>query len=184
MNPPLVQPDRRALFAGFFKIGITAFGGVLPLVRRMMVDERRWVDDRDFTELLGLGQALPGPNVMNIAITIGMRFQGVPGALCAVAGLMLAPMVIILTLAMLYDHYSYSPTLKSTLAGLASVAAGLLLAMGIRLGLRLPRSSWRYVVAALTFVAVAVLRLPLIAVLAAMTPLAVACAWREMKAAP
>ena len=125
MNPPLVQPDRRALFAGFFKIGITAFGGVLPLVRRMMVDERRWVDDRDFTELLGLDQALPGPNVMNIAITIGMRFQGVPGALCAVAGLMLAPMVIILTLAMLYDHYSYSPTLKSTLAGLASVAAGL-----------------------------------------------------------
>ncbi|WP_036666686.1 chromate transporter [Paludibacterium yongneupense] len=182
MIPPLIHPGRRALFAGFFKVGITAFGGVLPLVRRMMVDERRWVDDHDFTELLGLGQALPGPNVMNIAIAIGMRFQGISGAISAVAGLMLAPMTIILTLAVLYDRFAYSPALKSTLAGLASVAAGLMVAMGIRLGLRMRRRHWRYLVAAATFIAVAVLRLPLIVVLAAMAPLAVFCAWREMGA--
>jgi chromate transporter len=178
----LVYPDRKALFLGFFKVGITAFGGVLPLVRRMLVDERHWVDDHDFTQLLGFSQVLPGPNVMNIAIAIGMRFQGTSGALCAVAGLMVAPVTIIIGLGALYDHYSYSQTLQHMLAGLATVAAGLMASMGIRLAMRLRRRGWHYPVGGLTFAGVTLLHLPLLVVLLPMAPLAIFMAWRERRA--
>jgi chromate transporter len=130
----LIIPSRRQLFLGFFSIGLSGFGGVLPLAHRMLVQQRRWLSEEEFTELLGLGQILPGPNIVNMSIAIGSRFHGVAGAWLAVAGLMLAPLVIVLSMAVLYDHYQSLPDVQGTLHGLASTAAGLLLAMVLRMG--------------------------------------------------
>jgi len=178
MTSPPLPPDRRALFIGFFKVGITAFGGVLPLMRRLLVDQTHWLTEREFTELLGLGQVLPGPNVLNIAIAVGTRYQGASGALACLTGLMLAPLVIILLLAGLYDHFAYSSRLHEVLGGVASVAAGLMLAMGIQLARHLQPSYWRYAIVALTFGGVALWRLPLLLVLLAVAPLSIWLAWR------
>jgi chromate transporter len=181
MTPALIHPSRRELFAGFCKVGITAFGGALPLVRRMLVEERRWINDQDFLEYLGLGQVLPGPNVLNIAIAIGMRFYGIGGALAAAGGLMLAPLGFILLLAEMYDRFAGSVALHHLLGGLASVAAGLMAAMGIRLAMRLKRVAWRYLVAILTFAGVAVLQFPLLAVLLTMAPFAIILSWHTAR---
>ena len=56
-----------ALFAGFFRIGMIGFGGVLPWARRMLVEQRKWLTAQEFTDLLALCQFLPGPNVVNLA---------------------------------------------------------------------------------------------------------------------
>lgn len=53
-------PSCRDLFMGFFILGLTGFGGVLPMARRMIVEKKRWLDGNEFTELLGLCQFLPG----------------------------------------------------------------------------------------------------------------------------
>jgi chromate transporter len=71
-----VTPTRKQLFTGFFKTGLSGFGGMLPYARRMLVDDRRWLTDPQFTELLSLGQTLPGANVLNMAVIIGARFHG------------------------------------------------------------------------------------------------------------
>ncbi|MEI9900237.1 MAG: chromate transporter [Hyphomicrobium sp.] len=52
---------------------------MLPLARRMIVEERRWLTPIEFTELLGLCQFLPGGNIINLSVAIGTRFCGVPG---------------------------------------------------------------------------------------------------------
>lgn len=65
----------------------------------MMVLRRRWLSEADFAVMLGLGQVLPGPNIVNVAVAVGSRFHGVGGAAAAIAGLLLAPMVIVLLLA-------------------------------------------------------------------------------------
>lgn len=179
MNPSLIIPTRRQLFLGFFSIGLSGFGGVLPLAHRMLVQQRRWLDEEEFTELLGLGQILPGPNIVNMAVAIGARFHGVAGSWLAVAGLMLAPLAIVLSMAMLYDHYQSLPDVQGTLHGLASTAAGLLLAMVLRMGEKIERHLQTLLLALLTFAAVGILHWPLLPVLLLLGPLSVWLARRR-----
>jgi chromate transporter len=91
-------PSTAALFRGFLMLGLTGFGGVLPLARHMIVEERRWLTNLEFTELLGLCQFLPGGNIINLSVAIGLRFRGLPGALAAIVGLIAAPTAIVLML--------------------------------------------------------------------------------------
>ncbi|MDB5814311.1 MAG: chromate transport protein ChrA [Rhodocyclales bacterium] len=174
-------PNRRQLFAGFFKTGISGFGGVLPHARRMLVDDRRWLTDRQFTELLSLGQTLPGPNIVNISIVIGARFQGWQGSVCAISGLMLAPLVIVLVLANIYDHFAQSPILNHALIGVAAAAAGLILATSAKLAVKMDRSVWSAVIMLMAFLAVIWLHLPLFGVLFALAPISIVLGWLSVR---
>ncbi|OHX14069.1 chromate transporter [Chromobacterium sphagni] len=177
MNTELIKPRRRDLFAGFFSVGITGFGGVLPQAHSMLVQRRRWLSEADFAEQLGLCQVLPGPNIVNMAVSVGARFHGVAGSMLAVAGLLLAPMAIVLLLGTLYGRYRQLPLVEQVMHGLAAAAAGLLLAMLLRLLSRLERHAWSVAVMACTFAAIAVWRLPLPWVLLAALPLTLWLAW-------
>ena len=73
--------SKQELFFGFLKIGLLGFGGIAPWARHVIVEEKRWVTDKEFAAILGIGQILPGPNTMNASVMIGDRFQGVTGAL-------------------------------------------------------------------------------------------------------
>src|SRR4051794_3994346 len=81
-----------ALFTGFFSIGVSGFGGVLPFARRLLVEQKRWLDEAEFNDVLGMCQILPGPNVVNVSIVVGSRFHGLAGAAAAFSGLLLAPL--------------------------------------------------------------------------------------------
>ncbi len=175
------QPTRAELFLGFFKIGLSGFGGVLPHARRLLVDDRRWLTDRQFTELLGLGQTLPGPNVLNMAVVIGARCHGWRGSVAAGLGLMAAPLVIVLTLANLYGRFGHSARLAQVLAGVAAAAAGLVLATGSRLATKLDRDAGSLLMAVAAFLAVFWLRLPLLGMLAVLGPLSIGLSWQSLR---
>lgn len=128
------RPDLRALFFGFSSVGLSGFGGVLPFARRMLVEQRRWMTAEEFNAQLGLCQFLPGPNVVNLAVIVGKRSQGLAGAIVAPVGLLAGPIAIVLLLAMLYDAYGNLPVAQSMLRGIAAVGAGLLFAMVWRMG--------------------------------------------------
>jgi len=75
------EPARRratklALFFAFSRITLSSFGGALYWTRRELVDRLRWVSDREFVELLTIGQLLPGPNVLNLTVMVGNRLGG------------------------------------------------------------------------------------------------------------
>lgn len=175
-------PTRAQLFAGFFWIGVSGFGGVLPHARRMLVENRRWITDREFTELLSLGQTLPGPNIGNMAVVIGARFHGWRGSLLAFLGLLSAPLLIVLLLAQAYAHLAQAPVLTRALTGMAAAASGLILATGGRLALRLDREAWSLVILLGTFLAVFWLRLPLLAILLVLGPVGIGFGWRSVRA--
>ena len=75
-----VTPTRLGLFLTFARIGICGFGGVGPWARRIIVEDCGWLDEREYAEVLGLCQVLPGPNVGNVAVCIGDRFHGALGS--------------------------------------------------------------------------------------------------------
>ncbi|MDQ6916730.1 MAG: chromate transporter [Pseudomonadota bacterium] len=176
---PVDKPTKRDLFLGFLIVGLQGFGGVLPFARRMLVDQRRWIDDREFTEVLSLSQFLPGPNIVNVSIIVGNRFRGPLGSIAATLGLMLMPFVIVLALAALYSKFADVAAVRGATNGVSAAATGLIIATGLTIARPLKAVPWHIVMCALTFIAIALLRLPLLWVLAVLAPISVAIAhWR------
>ncbi|KXB31425.1 chromate transporter [Dechloromonas denitrificans] len=159
------RPDLRALFLGFSGVGLSGFGGVLPFARRMLVEQKAWLTAEEFNAQLGLCQFLPGPNVINLAVVVGKRYQGVAGAIVAPLGLLAGPFAIVLLLAMLYDRYGSLPLAQSMLRGIAAVGCGLLFAMAWRMGVAIKDKPLFLPFTALTVVAIAGLRWPMPAVM-------------------
>ena len=173
-------PAPRALFLAFLSIALTGFGGVLPWARRMLVDKKAWLTPEAFNETLSLCQSLPGPNIVNMSIVVGSRFAGAKGALAALAGLIGAPVVIVLALGLLYNHFGALPRLQGAIAGLGAAASGLVAATAAKMAIpplrRRPLLAAPFIV--LAFAGVGLLHLPLPWVLLALAPLSIAAAWR------
>jgi chromate transporter len=175
--PRRLHVTRRELFVAFMQCGVSGFGGVLPFARRMLVDERKWLTELEFNEVLSLGQFLPGPNIVNVSIMVGRRFQGIGGSLAAVLGLMLLPLAIILSLAALYGQVEQYERVRSATGAMSAAAAGLMLSVGLKMARPIQRTPWQIGVVIVAFVAIGLLRLPLLWVLATLGPAAYALAW-------
>jgi chromate transporter len=98
-----------------------------------LVERRRWLTREEFLEELAVAQALPGPNVVNLALMVGARSFGLRGALTAMAGMLAIPLLIVLALAMLHAQFAQLPQVAGALRGMSAVAAGMIIATGLRL---------------------------------------------------
>ena len=180
------QPRSKAdLFWSFNWLALQGFGGVLAVVQRELVEKKQWLTRDEFVEDWAVAQILPGPNVVNLSMMIGGRHFGLGGALAALFGMLLAPLVIVLLLAVLYGSVADTPTAQSALRGMGAVAAGLITATGIKLIAALDNNPMGMGVcvtlAALTFVAIALLRWPLMGVLFGIGGVACGWAYRVLK---
>ncbi|TNF54495.1 MAG: chromate transporter [Burkholderiales bacterium] len=169
-SPVLDQPRNKAdLFWSFTWLALQGFGGVLAVVQRELVERKRWLSREQFVEDWAVAQVLPGPNVVNLAMMIGGRHFGLGGAIAALSGMLLAPLVVVLVLVALYGQVAENPLATGALRGMGAVAAGLVTATGIRLMAALERNPLGMTtcvgLALTTFVAIALLRWPLVWVL-------------------
>ena len=142
-----------------------------------MVDRCGWLTDREFAELLALGQLLPGPNIADVAVIYGRRRQGAAGAPCALMGLYAGPTVVTITLGLLHAHWSASASVQQVFGAVVPLAAGLTLGTALRLGASLPRNLQTLAVVSFTFAAMGLLAWPLWIVLLLAAPASVALAW-------
>jgi chromate transporter len=176
-----VVPTRPELFLTFLKIGVVGFGGVGPWARRIIVEDRRWMDDRGYAEILTLCQVVPGPNVGNVSVIIGDRFHGVIGSVLALVGLMTGPMTILLGLGLLYAWLGEVPAIDGAIGGVAAAAAGLFVGTALKMAERLRLSLPALAILAGTFIAVGLLRWPLIPVVLGLAPIGIVLAWRSRR---
>jgi chromate transporter len=177
----------RELFVAFCLLALQGFGGVLAVAQRTLCEQRRWLTHEQFIELLAFSQVLPGPNVCNLAVLVGDRYFGWRGALAALAGMVLLPLVIVLALAALYVHYAQLAAVAGALKGMGAVAAGLIAGTTLKLAATLRRSVLGaracLLLGGAAFALVAGLRLPLLWVLAGVGTLAIAWAWHALRTA-
>lgn len=162
-----------ALFAGCLKVSLFGFGGGLVWARRVVVEQRRWMGEQEFAETLTLCQLMPGPNIVGIMVCVGAKLRGAAGALTAVAGFILLPWTIGLTLGGLVLQHAEIPVLQNILRGLSAAAAGLLIGTGLRLLMPYRRRHAALLLAALAFAGMAFTRFPLPAVLLGLAPLSI-----------
>src|SRR3954462_13275555 len=120
------------LFWGFAGASLRSFGGVLPWAERLIVEERGWMTQTEFTDVLGLCQFLPGPNVVNVSIVLGRRLRGPRGALAASLDLLLPSFIVAMILAAWYERWAASPYVARAFHGSTVAAAGLLIALAMK----------------------------------------------------
>ncbi len=147
----------------FGRIGLLSFGGPagqIALMHRMLVDERKWLDEARFLHALNYCMLLPGPEAMQLATYAGWLLHGVRGGL--VAGLLFVlPGAIVLTaLSALYLLLGDVPVVAGLLFGLKAAVLAVVLEALIRVSKRALKNGYMVALALAAFVGIALLSLP------------------------
>ena len=159
-------PTPLRLLLIFGRIGLTSFGGGLSgWLLREVVEDRQWLTEEAFINGLAISQALPGVNVTNLSIWIGYNLLGWRGAAAGLAGIIAPAAIVIVLLGVLFSELARFPLTHLALDGATAAAIGLSLSMGIRTVRRVPRRAVPLLLLSITFVAVGILRWPLLWVL-------------------
>ena len=170
-----------ALFVAFLKVSLCGIGGGGGLVwaRRIGVEQRRWITEGEFADIVSLCQFMPGPNIVGIAVCMGAKLRGATGTIAALAGFLLIPWTIGFTLGVALLQHAHLAMFQNILAGLSAAAAGLLIATGIRMLMPHRGRAAALLFAGLAFGLMAVVKLPLLIVLFGLLPLSVGVAGME-----
>lgn len=173
------------LFVSCTQLALQGFGGVMVIVHRELVEKKRWLTQEEFIEEWAVAQIMPGPNVVNLCLIIGARYFGLAGAMAALAGLLVVPLLVVLLAALAYGHYGNEPAVTGALRGMGAVAAGLIIATGLKLfgalknnALGLPLCT---LLTAVCFVATGLLHWPLAYVVLGLGAVACPLAYRRIK---
>lgn len=179
------QPRNPAdLFWSFTWLALQGFGGVVAVVQRELVEKKRWMTNEEFLEDWAVAQVMPGPNVVNLSIMIGDRHFGLRGAVAALAGMLTFPLAVALAVVLVYAQWASHPATAGALRGMGAVAAGLIGGMGLKLAAALRTHplgpALCAALAALTFVGMVWLRVPLYGLLLVVGGTACVLTWRKL----
>ena len=177
--PPLApRPGLVALFSGMLQVALSAFGGGLSSwSQRIVVEQRRWMTNEQFLTGLTVARLFPGPNQINMAVYIGAEFQGLPGVLAAMAGMLLVPFSLLIGLGFLYFQVHELPAVDRVLAGVVAAAAGMALSMGFKILDQYWKDPVALALAMTVFVALSVFHVRLVPVVLISGPLAMLWYW-------
>ncbi len=172
-------PTAARLFGVFTRIGLTSFGGGLSgWMLREFVQRRAWIDEEEFLSGLGLAQAFPGVNVVNLAIWVGYRLRGTPGALAGACGIIVPPAVVVVLIAAVFAALTGYPLTHLVLDGVGAAAVGLSLQMGLIAARRAAmKGVIPVVIMVIAFVAVGLLHISLPLVVLVLGPISVALSY-------
>lgn len=175
------------LFTFFCLLAIQGFGGIVAFIENGLVNKKRWMTREQFLEDWAVARTLPGPPAINMGIIFGSRHFGAAGAITAVIGLFLVPSAIILLLAAGYTTFGTHPQIVDALKGMGAVAAGMIIATGIKLLTALRNNIMGHATCALiiatSFLAIIVVQIRVIHVMLVVGLIAWAIAYLRMSAA-
>jgi len=117
------HPSLIHLFASFLRLGTTAFGGpaMIAYIRKMAVDQKRWLDEKTARDGIALCQAIPGATAMQMSAYVGLRAKGVAGAAASFIGFGLPAFLFMTILSALYVQAHKLPAVISAFNGLQAI---------------------------------------------------------------
>ncbi|AFY28759.1 chromate transporter [Cyanobium gracile] len=176
--PTASPPGLGQLFTGMLMVALSAFGGGLSAwSQRIIVEQRQWMSNEEFLTGLTVARLFPGPNQINMAVYVGTFFRGLPGALAALAGMLLVPFTLLMAVGLLYFQFHSLPALDRVLAGVVAAAAGMALSMGFKILHEYGKDPVALLLAAVTFVLMTFFQVRLVPLVLVAGPLAMAWYW-------
>lgn len=162
----------------FNHIALASFGGGLSAwSREVVVVEKKWMTEEEFLSALTMCRILPGANQVNLAVFVGNKLGGVPGAFASIFGLTLVPVIIVLALGVGYFTFHQVPALQNILRGAAAAAVALTLSMAIKTGRKCLGGVIPLVLFGAIFVLNGLLRWHLLPCLAILAPISLLWGW-------
>lgn len=149
------------LFFSFFKIGAVTFGGgmsMLPILKRDLVDKKKWATDEEMIDYFAIGQSTPGVIAVNVATFIGYKQAGVIGAVVGVAGIVFPSLVVIILIAAFLSNFSEIMWIRRALKGINTAVAVLLVRAVFLFGKKTVFDVCTFLIAAAAFVAMFIFR--------------------------
>lgn len=139
------------LFLRFLRFGLLAWGGPvaqIDLIRHELVDRERWITPERFNRVLGVYQALPGPEATELCCYFGMLAKGRLGAILAGLGFILPGFILMLLASILYLHHGLtSPLVLAAFAAMQPAVAAIMLRAVWRIGKRSLTRWWLWPIA-------------------------------------
>jgi len=157
------------LFTTFLKIGAFTFGGgyaMIPLIQREAVEHYGWVTEEDILDIVAIAESTPGPIAINAATFIGYRVGGVPGAFMATTGVVLPSFLIISLIAWVLQGFENIQVVKYAFFGVRAGVLALILKAMWSMYKKSPKHPVAYMISAGAFIAVALLKVNVLAVIA------------------
>ncbi len=151
------KPSFFELFWEFFKIGLFTIGGgivMIPLISRIVVEDKKWITEGEMLDCVALSQALPGVIAINSASFIGYKKRGVKGGIMATIGVILPSFLIILALANILNVVNENEYVQGAMVGIKACVTGLVLVVTYNISKKMLHTVVQWVIAALAFVAV------------------------------
>lgn len=146
------------LFLTFLKIGAFTFGGgyaMIPLIQKEVTDKKKWLTEDDILEVVAIAETTPGPIAINAATFVGYRVSGVLGSVVSTLGVVLPSFAIISFIAFVLNQYMDYPVVQNAFWGIRIAVLALIVKAFISLTKKCPRNVISYLVAILSFCAVA-----------------------------
>ena len=168
----MLAPSFTELLRSFLRIGLLSFGGPagqIALMHREVVDERKWIDEKEYLSALNFCMLLPGPEAMQLATWVGWRLHGAKGGLAAGLLFILPGALVVLALAVIYESFGAVPQVAAALLGIKAAVLAIVIEALLRVARRALKSQMDWVTALLAFTALFVFNLPFPVVIIAAT---------------
>ena len=125
------------LFFVFCKIGAFTLGGgyaMLPLIEKEIVTRKKWIDHKEFLDIVAMSQAAPGILAVNVAVFVGYKLRRLGSAVCSCLGAILPSFIIILLVAMFFQDFRQNTWVERIFKGIRPAVVALIAVPVFRLG--------------------------------------------------
>ena len=162
-NPPITEPNFAAATAVWARIGALSFGGPaaqIGLMHRIIVAEKRWLDEKQFMNALSFCMLLPGPEAMQLATYVGWRLHGVLGGLIAGLLFVLPGALVILGFSLVYMLFGAFDIVGALFFGIKVAVIVIVMQALLRLASKTLKSKAQWIMAGLGFLSIYFVNLP------------------------
>lgn len=156
-------PSFQDAVATWGRIGLTSFGGPagqIALMHRVLVDDKKWLDERTFLSALSFCTLLPGPEAMQLATYAGWRLHGLKGGLAAGLLFVLPGALVILALSVLYATFGAAPSVAALFVGIKAAVLAIVVEALVRISRRSLKDNAEWAIAAAAFIAIFFFKAP------------------------
>jgi chromate transporter len=146
--------DWSGVFAQFLMLSLLSIGGAIstaPEMHRYLVDQHHWLSNEQFSAMVAIAQAAPGPNLLFVAV-LGWGIGGALGMCVTMLGILLPSTTLTLAAARWGESRRHTRGVQSFVMGLAPLTVGLVLSTGFILGKPAYANAWLLAAMAATVV--------------------------------